>query len=635
MRFGFRVLPEREAAVYFELCRSLLANIPLSILGNLVLATLVAPIALAGPQRFPFIVWASLMYATCLFRLAVSRTAAESQALASMSSPGAPSEEAWGLFGELLRRAVLFSSLSGLLWGAFPIVVMWEPADGSQLYLAFLLAGIPAGALGTTAYVLSSFFLVAAPILLSVASVLLIAQPTGWVETSVIVLVYLMFLSRAGCNIHALFRESIRFRLSREALTTQLSKQQVALAAKNNELDAALADAQRATVAKGEFLAKMSHEVRTPVNGIIGMTTLALDQVMDSEQREALSTVKESAEHLLHLVNDILDHSKMEAGKIILEYGCFDNQEACEKLFRLFGASAQQRGVKLSIEIDERAPRFVVGDVHRLGQILNNLISNALKFTPEGGRISLKISSDMPQQNIAMFSFEVVDSGVGIPGDQQLRIFDAFVQADSSVTRTYGGTGLGLTISANLAALMGGLISLESKVGQGSTFCLKLPLSVASEAEVAKAKLQGALPRSESGVRLIRRPSAPDRVLRVLVAEDNPINQKIVQRVLEKEGFEVVLAENGLRALSLLAQVPVDIILMDCQMPCLDGYEASRRIRDSENSKVATLPIIALTAHAMEGDRERCLEAGMTEYISKPFDRAHLIATVRRLVPVS
>jgi CheY-like chemotaxis protein len=277
----------------------------------------------------------------------------------------------------------------------------------------------------------------------------------------------------------------------------------------------------------------------------------------------------------------------------------------------------------------------VLGDELRLGQIINNLISNAIKFTPLGGSITVQVEGEREEHGIVACLFKVTDTGIGIPAAQQLKIFDAFVQADSSVSRKHGGTGLGLTISANLAALMGGAITLESKEGHGSSFTLRVPLIVASEAEVVRAALSdtdSVLSTPHSSGAYVRERRALPTACTVLVAEDNRINQRLAQRVLEAEGFSVVLAGDGVQALQVLDRQSIDIVLMDCQMPGMDGYEATRRIRAHPLTAVASVPIVALTAHAMDEDREKCLAAGMNEYISKPFQRGHLIRTIRRLV---
>lgn len=624
---GRVAVPPGDVPVYQELFRRLIESVPLAVLGNLALVGLMLVInAFSGHANAALISWVAGLSFLSAVRLGLSRRLPPAE--------GDPSD-GFEILLALARKAVLFSSLTGLMWGVLPLVVMWQPGAVDQLYLSFLLAGIPAGALGSSSYLLISFVLLAAPILLLIAAILIIAQPLGWVGTTVICLVYLVFLSAAAFRIHNLFRESIAYRLSREELTARLSVQQEELRQKNQALDVALGDAQRATVAKSEFLAKMSHEIRTPVNGILGMTSIALDHEMPPEQRETLATVKESAEHLLSLINELLDHSKIEAGKLTLEKSPFDLKGMLDRTARLFSATASQRGVHLRFSRASAVPHYVLGDELRLGQIINNLISNAIKFTPLGGSITVQVEGEREEHGIVACLFKVTDTGIGIPAAQQLKIFDAFVQADSSVSRKHGGTGLGLTISANLAALMGGAITLESKEGHGSSFTLRVPLIVASEAEVVRAALSdtdSVLSTPHSSGAYVRERRALPTACTVLVAEDNRINQRLAQRVLEAEGFSVVLAGDGVQALQVLDRQSIDIVLMDCQMPGMDGYEATRRIRAHPLTAVASVPIVALTAHAMDEDREKCLAAGMNEYISKPFQRGHLIRTIRRLV---
>jgi signal transduction histidine kinase len=386
---------------------------------------------------------------------------------------------------------------------------------------------------------------------------------------------------------------------------------------RTEQLEEAMRSAQAANQAKSDFLANVSHELRTPMNGVIGMLDLALEAELAPEQAEQLQTAQSCAYSLLTLLNDLLDLSKIEAGKMTLEKIPFDVRAMLDDCIKAHKPLAVQNRNELRYEVSADVPQQIVGDPLRIRQILSNLVSNAVKFT-QNGSVNVRVDGGIFDPAEFWLQFTVEDSGTGIPADKLALIFDKFTQADGSVSRKYGGTGLGLAITRKLVEIHGGEIEVESEVGRGTTFVVKLRCDIAID--------EGGIEKSIQPLRAALADSVSSLV-RILVVEDNQVNQKVVTTVLRKRGYSIDVANDGAEALSRLEEsAGFDLILMDVQMPLLDGLEATRLIRKDPRWK--GLPIVAMTAHAMSGDKERCLEAGMNGYISKPVHPSQLLETV-------
>lgn len=385
--------------------------------------------------------------------------------------------------------------------------------------------------------------------------------------------------------------------------------------------------AEAASRAKSEFLANMSHEIRTPMNGVLGVADLLLQADLSEKQQHLVRTIRASGVNLPYIINDILDFSKVEAGRLELEYLNFDLRELMDGIYDLFSTKASEKGLTLTSQLEESIPQIVCGDPVRIRQILTNLIGNSIKFTDHG---SVQLSSTLVEQDneSCVLRFEVSDTGIGLSEEEKNGIFNAFSQADTTTTRKYGGTGLGLTISRQLVELMGGEIGVSSEIGAGASFWFEISIQVPVDQEIAISNRRKE--KQERNVELFHNNCS------VLLAEDNLTNQIVAEGMLELFGCKVDLAVNGVEAVEARKKNNYDLILMDCQMPELDGYSATEQIRNYEQqTETPHIPVVALTAHVMSGDRQRCIAAGMDDYLSKPLQQEQLRAVIEQWVVVS
>lgn len=416
-------------------------------------------------------------------------------------------------------------------------------------------------------------------------------------------------------------RRNEELQATEEMLRVQIGEYEVA----QHFLRQAKQEAEAANFTKSRFLANMSHEIRTPMNGVLGMLHLLLDSPLTTEQRNMVESAQISANNLLQLLDDILDISRIEAGRLDLSISDFELHALLENTINLLSLQANKKGLELQLLVEPDVPPLLRGDAGRLRQILINLVGNAIKFTSEG-TVTLHVSTTAEDAHQATLRFIVRDTGIGIPSDKLNLIFDAFTQADSSTTRLYGGTGLGLAICKQLVELMGGSIGVDSTVGKGSTFyviiTLEKQIDTAADSPETGNSTGTVSPTADHPQKYLDQ----SRRFRLLLAEDELTNQNVTKSILERSGYRVDVAGNGSEALQALAEQDYDLVLMDCMMPVMNGYEATAAIRDPASAvRNHDIPVIALTANAMKEDRDRCLESGMNDYLAKPIDFPKLL----------
>ena len=522
-----------------------------------------------------------------------------------------PDDDKIGRWGSAFT---LGSTLSGLVWGSAPLLFL-QPGDYLALtLLAFVIGGTTAGALTSLGTRLATFYWYLAVTLLPLIAHLVAEGGRIGLLMSGMVLLYLLGLGVAGRRFHATLSNNLSLGRQNASLLAGLETQLRQREADLEQTRTLKIQAESASLAKSQFLATMSHEIRTPMNGVIGMTGLLLDTDLESEQRRFAETIRESGEALLTIINDILDYSKMEAGRLDLHPAPFHLPALVDSVTDILKPRAQAKGIDLGWSMDGDQELVLVSDAGRLRQILLNLMGNAVKFTPQG-RVFVEIHAEEQTAERAVLRFDIIDTGIGIAKDAQAGLFTMFSQVDSSTVRHYGGTGLGLAICKRLTEMMGGSVGLESEEGQGSRFWFRLPFALAAQLPAKPPPPQPA-------------DAVPVRGLRLLLAEDNDVNRQVAIGLLRKQGHHIEVAANGAEAVHAVRNGTFDLVLMDVQMPVMDGLEATKAIR-ALGGAAGLVPIIAMTANAMLGDEQECLEAGMNAYLSKPIDRRKLEEALR------
>ncbi len=548
---------------------------------------------------FPLVLWAPLMILLTGIRLFLAH-------LFRKKNPSVRTKNT------LSRLYIVVTVLLGIAWSFLALLPMAFATVYSESFIIFIMIGTLFIAVNVLVMNRLAQILYSIPFPLVITYVLLSSPNPFSLQFSLFMVVFLFFMLWLGKQHHESLVKRLIVQFTNEELITKL--------------ETAIQRETIANKAKSEFLANMSHEIRTPMNGVLGMIELLQDTDLSSVQRRFAENIQGSGEMLLSIINDILDFSKIEADKLELESIPFDLKSLVRGVEQMLAGSAREKGLVLTVTFSPEIHQTLKGDPTRIQQVLTNLIGNAIKFT-EKGEVTVGLSTrEVDGQNVTLL-ISVDDTGIGIDPEVYSHLFKPFSQADGSTTRKYGGTGLGLAISSELVSRMGGVLDCESTAGKGSRFFFTLPLEIVSEEEMKKSQ-QG----SAKNLPKYRKKKKQNAAIHVLVAEDNETNQEVVSAMLQKAGCEVTLVSNGQDAVAMISENSFDLIFMDCQMPVMDGYQATAEIRrrEVEEKQNNHSLIIALTANVVEGDREKCLAAGMDDYIGKPFKLDDIMEVLSR-----